>query len=83
MTEVLIVAGVIGYLSGLVRMHLDRWRFWWSYASVGVGVGLLYVVDGGLLLNEVLGGITAAFIGLAVEAVVHHYTSGPQVIRRR
>ena len=46
MTEVLIVAGVIGYLSGLVRMHLDRWRFWWSYASVGVGVGLLHVVQG-------------------------------------
>ena len=88
MTEVLIVAGVIGYLSGLVRMLVPRLRYLWSYASVVMAIVLVMVVRGDILLLEepgpvICSGIAGAFLGMAVEAVVSHYTTSPQVIRRR
>lgn len=87
MTEVLIAAGVIAYASGLVRMHLDRFRLWWSYLAVLVGVVLQFPLHGVVGLEVrgpvVLSGIAAAFLGLAAEACVNHYTSSPVMLRRR
>lgn len=83
MTELVIAASVVGFCVGLVRRNAASYRWLVAYLAPVIGTASIVGLEGvGLRLEQVIIGIAAAFIGLAVESLVEHTLSAPITLRR-